>query len=382
MVLNNLCIAQDPSEQLKSIRLSRGSIQSVSNAIQNEGIDMAGAIAFPGFINSHDHLDFNLFPLLGNRIYTNYTQWGKDIHITNKAAINRILRIPTAIRTRWGLYKNLVNGFTTVVNHGKKLVIDEPFLSVYQESCSLHSPSFEKYWQVKLNNPFMQQKLVSMHIGEGTDLLAHEEIDRLIQWNLLSKKIVAIHGVAMDTEQAKQFAALVWCPASNHFLLGDTAPIQELKKNTRILFGSDATLTAAWNIWQHLDPIIYEKNLSAEELLSALTSTPASVWELPDRGTISEGKIADIVITTDRRNLGNHFITGPDDILLVIKNGIVRLFDESLHPVLSSHFIHNQSFTKIRTGKYCKYIFGNITKLSEDTKRYCPDISLPLSIEA
>jgi|GEM_PF-4212352 len=33
-----------------------------------------GSLVFPGLINSHDHLDFNSFPLLGNRIYNNYTE--------------------------------------------------------------------------------------------------------------------------------------------------------------------------------------------------------------------------------------------------------------------------------------------------------------------
>ena len=34
------------------------------------------ALIFPELINSHDHLDFNLFPQMGDRFYTNYTEWG------------------------------------------------------------------------------------------------------------------------------------------------------------------------------------------------------------------------------------------------------------------------------------------------------------------
>ena len=45
------------------------------------------AILFPGLINSHDHLDFNLFPALRNRIYNSYTEWGKDIQETYKEEI-------------------------------------------------------------------------------------------------------------------------------------------------------------------------------------------------------------------------------------------------------------------------------------------------------
>src|ERR1700719_4353071 len=69
---------------------------------------LPGAIAFPGLINSHDHLDFNLYPRLGNTIYSNYTAWGRDIHSTNAFAIREVFTIPLELRTRWGLYKNLL----------------------------------------------------------------------------------------------------------------------------------------------------------------------------------------------------------------------------------------------------------------------------------
>src|SRR5579863_6775727 len=61
------------------------------------------AIAFPGLINSHDHLDFNSFPKLANKKYTNYRQWGKDIHTNNKEEINGVLRIPQHFRVMWGM---------------------------------------------------------------------------------------------------------------------------------------------------------------------------------------------------------------------------------------------------------------------------------------
>src|ERR1700761_4498733 len=63
-----------------------------------------GALVFPGLINSHEHLEFNLFPMLGNRIYRNYTEWGPDIHANNNMVIKQVLQIPQALRTQWGVY--------------------------------------------------------------------------------------------------------------------------------------------------------------------------------------------------------------------------------------------------------------------------------------
>ena len=53
--------------------------------------------------------------------------------------------------------------------------------------------------------------------GEGIDEYAKKEIDTLIRWNLFKKEIVAVHGVAMDVQQAKSFKALVWCPCFKFF---------------------------------------------------------------------------------------------------------------------------------------------------------------------
>src|SRR5689334_20936533 len=89
----------------------------------SDPIQFNNAVALPGFINSHDHLEFNLFPLLANRVYNNYTEWARDIQTTGKKEIDAVLQIPEEVRIEWGCYKNLLNGFTTVVNHGKKLKI-------------------------------------------------------------------------------------------------------------------------------------------------------------------------------------------------------------------------------------------------------------------
>src|SRR6185503_5129048 len=151
------------------------------------------------------------------------------------------------LRTTWGIYKNLLNGFTTVVNHGETLPVDDELITIFQDQQCLHSVGFEKSWRWQMNRP--GRLPVVIHVGEGTDKAAHQEISRLLRWNLLRKSLIGVHGVAMDETQAKGFHALVWCPASNYFLLNATAPIHKLKDHVRILFGTDSTLTAPWDAW-------------------------------------------------------------------------------------------------------------------------------------
>src|SRR5690606_29898393 len=116
-------------------------------------IDLEGALVLPGFINSHDHLDFNLYPQLGGKVFGDYTEWGPSIQHDHAETVRQITNVPVHVRIAWGQYKNLLNGFTTVVNHGERLRIDRDIVHVYQDAQSLHSAAFEKKWKWKLNNP-------------------------------------------------------------------------------------------------------------------------------------------------------------------------------------------------------------------------------------
>jgi len=344
-------------------------------------IDLNGALVFPGLINSHDHLDFNLFPKLGNRTYNNYTEWGACIHKDYKDEIAGVLNIPLALRAEWGMYKNLLAGITTVVNHGEQIPIINPLITIFQNSHSLHSVHFEKYWKLKLNNPFNKDLPYAIHVGEGVDELSASEIDEFIQWNLLKKEIVGIHGVAMSNDQAKKFKALIWCPESNLFMLNKTADIKELKHDVTVLFGTDSTLTSSWNIWEHLRSARKTSQLSDSDLFNALTIDAANIWKL-NNGKIEEGKDADIVIVNSGKGLTGweeFYGLNPENILLIIHQGEIRLFDHELYDQLANAGYILSDFYKIYMNGTSKYVNGNLPKLMRDIQKYSPDANFPIS---
>ena len=180
------------------------------------------------------------------------------------------------------------------------------------------------------------RRLVVAHVGEGVGIDAEQEIDAFVRWNVWRKKLIGVHAIAMRAEQARRFKALVWCPMSNEFLFGDTAPVAELKKHAVILFGTDSTLTAPWNIWVHLRRAREIGALTDVELIAALTTHAARVWNLSNRGYIAPGAAADIVVARkhhdDQRDA--FFAINPEDILLVMKDGAIVLLDASLRPHL------------------------------------------------
>lgn len=362
--------------QKVSIRVKDGEIAQVLSGHFHGKTDelnliFDNAIVFPGLINSHDHLDFNLFPPLAGRTFKNYTEWGVYIHLKYKDVIDSVLQIPEKLRLQWGIYKNLLCGVTTVVNHGKKINVSNDLITVFQDCQSIHSVHFEKRWRVALNNPLKKNFTAVIHCGEGTDALASNEIDRLLRSNVVKRSIVAVHGVAMSKAQAKQFKALVWCPESNYFLLDKTAPVDRLKTSLPILFGTDSTLTGDWDIWDHIRKAKQTELLSEQELYDSLTISPASTWGL-NTGAITDGLGADLVVSKAE----SFFTTDPQNILLVMHKGHISLFDEVL--LLQLKTINTDEYSKINLGGSTKYVKGNLPELIEKIKQFYPNASFPL----
>lgn len=384
MILRNVQIVGQ--EGVSDIVVNKARIKSVTpggQAVENQvnltPLEFNNALAFPGLINSHDHLDFNLFPSLGNRVYKNYTEWGKDIHDNNRQTIHAILKIPPALRIQWGLYKNLLSGVTTVVNHGKQLEVNDRFITVLQDCYNLHSVAFERNWKYKLNNPLNNRKTYVMHVGEGTDSLARREIKTLLKWNLFNRKIIGVHGVSVREQDAEKFRAIVWCPASNFFLLNATASIDRLKMKTDILFGTDSTLTAGWNIWDHLRLARGTSFMEDDELFDTFTETAAQAWGL-NCGRLKANAAADIIIANNQQS-GNawedFYRLNPADIQAIFKAGKIVLFDESMHQQLLKKRLLAETFSPICIAGKTKFVTGELPALAATIKKYHPGIMFP-----
>ena len=381
MILNYVKMAG--TDEVVHIGITGDTIKAVSSfpiTSANDSLELTfgNAIIFPGLINSHDHLDFNLFPQLGSRIYNNYTEWGKHIHTNYKREIASVLKIPVPLRVLWGVYKNLLCGVTTVINHGERLGMENDLVTVFEDTHCLHSVQFERAWKIKLNNPLKMKLPVNVHVGEGDDWSSYNEIDQLTGWNLLQKKLIGVHAVAMTEEQAKKFEAIVWCPQSNYFLLNKTARVNLLRAHTNLLFGTDSTLTSNWDIWDHLKSARETKLISDKALYQTLNQNAAKAWQL-NSGQIAAAKDADLVVAGIKGSgtgFDAFFSTGPADLLLVIHKGKIRLFDETLLRQLSAIDLNN--FYKFYVNGVCKYIQGDLPGLIEQICRYYPKAGFPV----
>lgn len=379
MLLRNLKLAEPGNNSTVDVRIDGKMIGACGARLGSNGpaIHFDNAIVFPGLINSHDHLDFNLFPRIGNRLYHSYREWGEDIHLHNRSAIDAVMAVPQSLRTQWGWYKNLLSGVTTVVNHGQALCVASSPINVFQQYRFIHSVGFDKYWRWKLLKPDFKQLMQVIHAGEGIDDLSNKEIDSCIRWNLFRKPIVAVHGVAMQPVQGLRFRALVWCVDSNLFLFRETAAVEDLKKCMPVLIGTDSTLTAHWDMWTHLRLAASTGKMNSNEIFHAVTAAPAAVWGMKNSGTLATGKHADLVVADPPD--GNFLSVQPKDILLVMRGGRVVLYDESIAAKLPAAAVNGAVFAPVQLDKAVKYCIGNLPQLIQEIRNCYPQAQLPVS---
>jgi cytosine/adenosine deaminase-related metal-dependent hydrolase len=340
-------------------------------------LDFEEAIAFPGLINSHDHLEFDVYPALGHKVYRDHREWGDDIQRRDRDVISSLQRVPKSLRLRWGALKNLICGVTAVAHHGD--LRDDlralPIATLAGTSIhSVHAPR----WRWRLNAPLGDSPYV-FHVGEGTTSGARREIDELIRWNLFRKPLIGVHAIAMTSAQAHAFQAIVWCPLSNEFLYGATADVLALKGSTTVLFGTDSTLSADWNIWTHLRRARDLHVLDDRELFSAVTRTAAIAWGRPHMGRVAPGSAADLVVARQRTPdpWDAFFAVNPEDILLVLREGAVVLCDTSLDGITMS-----PPSSVVRIGVSTKRVATDAVRLLACMRDYGARSNLPIVAES
>ncbi len=278
----------------------------------------------PGLTNSHDHLEFNLFPKLRHRIYEDYVDWGNDIHSKDSTVIKKISTIPLLLRIQLGVLKNLLQGITTVVHHGvhHPLIKQVPF-RVFLDYHYVHSLRTDKWWRLKmLKAPF--QKPILLHLAEGVSPQMHKEVDLLQRANLLNRPIIAIHGIGVeDEDQLKKLYALVWCPDSNFFLYGKTAPVEKFKR-VPVLFGTDSNVSSSISFWEQLRVARATKKLSDEALFNAIAFLPKNIFKIKNEDDF-------VLVKRTKNNIWDSIYSiQEEDIDLVVCNHQIVLADDSV----------------------------------------------------
>ena len=295
-------------------------------------LELPETTVYPGWVNAHDHLDFNLFPGLRTRRYGDWHEWGVDVHTVFDEVVQEVLAVPWETRVALSELKCLLQGITTVVHHGPERLADTPELTIWKDFRYLHSTQGWRWkrhtWRWWPRVPLM------VHVNEGTTARVRGELAQLRRWNVRRVPLLGIHGVSLTPRQARRLQALIWCPGSNEFLYGQGPSREVLAAGQPVLLGSDSTISGPWSWYDHLRAALAQGPWEAPELLRRVLHTPAQVLAgLEDSGTLASGDW--VVLSGTAPEPGTHYAQAhAADVLLVSKAGRVVLFDERVRPQL------------------------------------------------
>ena len=290
-------------------------------------IDGQGAVVLPGLINAHDHLELNHYGRLkGRDRYVNASEWIDDLRprLSADSAIRDGRAHPLGERLFIGALKNLLAGVTTVAHHNpfypelrrtvpirvvRRYGWAHSFQLERQPAGARGEPGgdvAERSRATPTDAPFM------LHLAEGVYDAAGGELPRLEALGCLKPNTVIVHGVGIDTDGwsrvARAGAGLVWCPASNDFLFGRTAPIRRLLdlngQAPAIALGTDSRVTGSRDLLEELRVARDAQSVAAAELLEMVTTKAAALLHQPRVGRISVGGLADLLVV---RGVGKGF---------------------------------------------------------------------------
>jgi len=290
-------------------------------------VDLRGAIVLPGLINAHDHLELNHYGRLkGRDRYENASAWIDEMR--PRLAADPLIRDgrskPLVERLFIGGLKNLLSGVTTVAHHNpfypemrrtmpvrvvRRYGWAHSFLLERQPAGARGEPGGDvaKRWQATpADAPFV------LHLAEGVDDAARDELPRLEALGCLKANTVIVHGVAIDGDGWRRVAdagaGLVWCPGSNDFLFGRSVPVRDLLDSTdraageaagapiNIGLGTDARITGSRDLLDELRVARAAAPVSPAELLRMVTTGPAALLRQSKSGQLTVGAPADLMV--------------------------------------------------------------------------------------
>jgi cytosine/adenosine deaminase-related metal-dependent hydrolase len=323
--------------------------------------DLDGRIVLPGLINAHDHLELNHYGALKCRQkYENASDWICDLDplVRRDAAMVAKSRVPLRDRLFIGGLKNLLAGVTTVAHHnpvyrafGRHFPVNilrrfgwAHSLQLERGAAGAHGEPggsiADRYAGTPPDAPFI------VHAAEGVDAAAADEIDALESRGCLRANTVLVHGVAVSTTRWRTLFArgvgLIWCPASNLFLFGQTVAVPPLlaapADSAAICLGTDSRLTGSRDLLGEVR-VAESTGVDADALLRMVTSTAADVLRMPLCGRIAIGSAADLVVLPAGGDSAGTVLARCEraDLDLVVRDGTPVLGSQLLAPMFEAH---------------------------------------------
>lgn len=283
-------------------------------------ISITNAYIFPGFIDAHNHVAYNVFPKWQPpKLYSNRGQWQSSrAYKEFKAPYNDLKKTVLCEMVKYGEIKALISGVTTIQGTAPDNACFRTLVRNAENQNELGTSSHHIRTYIldiktfKGSVDWGKTKSFVVHLSEGIDEKSRGEFGILKQKNLLAGGTAIIHGTAFGEPEFKAMgkagAKLIWSPQSNLVLYGETTDIGLARKHgVPISLGVDWNATGSDSIFDELrvaSSVNREKHGSLipdSEWLGMITVNPARALALDMHiGRLAPGMKADITIVRSR----------------------------------------------------------------------------------
>ncbi len=322
-----------------------------------------GGTIFPGMIELHNHLAYNVLPLWNvPKRYENRDQWGRhpDYRKLISGPMNVLGKTDGLVQAvvRWVEAKTLISGTTTsqgialfsnagIRKYYRGLVRnaeetnDDDLPEAATKIGDVEASSAAKFL-TRLESMAKRHKKMILHLAEGRN-----DDDRAIRhfkaleiddgtW-AINEALVGIHctGLRQDdfTVLHDHHGSIVWSPLSNLLLYGKTTDVaRALDQDLRISLGSDWSPSGSKNLLMEMK--VARLHCDAEDiavsnyqLAEMVTTNPADMlgWDAAV-GTIEPAKRADLMVIHGKSgNPYDRLLKAREtSVVLVVINGVRR----------------------------------------------------------
>ncbi len=221
-------------------------------------ITVTGAYIFPGFVDAHNHVAYNVLPhWTPPKLYQNRGQWqAAQAYKDFKQPYATLIQDKGLFceMVKYGELKALLSGVTTIQGTAPNSSCFRTLIRNAENQNDLGTPqSYIRTFILDIESfsgtvNWSVTKSFVAHIAEGVrgDPKSKQEFTILKAKGLLTGQTAIIHGAAFEDTEFQQMAAagakLIWSPRSNLVLYGETTNIPLALQN-----GIEVSLGVDWN---------------------------------------------------------------------------------------------------------------------------------------
>jgi hypothetical protein len=352
------------------VYMENGSIVAVTQkgaakpaGFENVDVVETGGMIFPGFIELHNHLAYNILRLWNvPKKYGNRAQWqgAADYHNLVSGPMMVLGKAPGVVPAivRYVECKSMFGGVTT--SQGIRLVSNAQtpsyFAGLVRNVENTGDPALPNAGALIADadtkdpktflSDLQKKSCYLVHLSEGIDDSARKHFLALQfkpnTW-AISPSLAGIHCNALLKDDfhvmASKGASMVWSPLSNFLLYGGTAKADVAKQEgVRMGIGSDWSPSGSKNL---LGELKVAKLTSAQlggflndrEIVALATRNAAAIlkWD-QSVGSLEKGKRADLAVWSGKHNdpYGALLAAHETDLNLVMINGVARYGEPAL----------------------------------------------------